>query len=235
MRLMRRVVIVVLEVALVALALLFALTAIFGFAEFSAAGVVVSLFCLVLMGVSLWAWSKVAHSGTKLGMDRGWWTRAYHTGILRFLTAALVAGLAVGIWCSWHFLISLPRTYDRLERDGVRVPATVGYVDPAGSNRFRNNDYYTLTFHFRGRRYQERAFENFRQFDGVALGDEVPVLVDPDDPGTAFSVADVRARTNSGIGLGSAASLFDILLCGWFLVGEISAKKWSRRLRRPAR
>ena len=49
--------------------------------------------------------------------------------------------------------------------------------------------------------HEARAFDNLDQFDGVEPGDRVAVLVDPDDPETAFSVVDVRERTNSGIGL----------------------------------
>jgi hypothetical protein len=181
--------------------------------------------------LSFRAWRRLARRRVA---KRGGPSKGKHA-VLGFMVtwvfpALLVAGMLFALWMGRYSLYALPRTYDRLQSSGVRVSATLGYVNPPGIDRFKDNDYYTLTYAFGGRSRTKNVFENWDQFDGVDLGQTVPVLVDPKDPDTAFSVADVRARTNSGIGLLSGLSLLIFVMCLYYLPEAVPRERRSRVL-----
>jgi hypothetical protein len=226
---MRRVLIAVLELALVLVTATLGLLTFAGFVDtvkaFDWVKVPFVVLIVGLTALSFRAWRKLARRRVA---KRGGPSKV-KPAVLAFmvtwvLPGLLVAGMLVALWMGRYSLYALPRTYDRLERSGVRVSATLGYVNPPGIDRFKDNDYYTLTYAFGGRERTKNVFEHWDQFDGVPLGQTVPMLVDPKDPDTAFSVADVRARTNAGFGLLSGVSLLLFVMCLYYLFDPVSRR-----------
>ena len=145
---------------------------------------------------------------------------------------ALVAVLG-GSWLLWDTQFHGPDVYRTLEDRGVLVSAVAErrHIDPGRAGG--PDHYYFLTFQFRDRRHELRVFDNLVQFDGQFL-DRIPVLVDPENPGTARTVADVRDRTNEGINKYSIIAVLAIVGGVVWLLALLRARRRSRPAdRRP--
>src|SRR5438067_2355243 len=64
----------------------------------------------------------------------------------------------------------------------------------------------TLAFHGSSRTWVYP--ENSSQFEDLSAGAPVPMLVDPRDPRTAYTLIDVRAHTNTGFGIVAGLGAF---------------------------
>jgi Protein of unknown function (DUF3592)/Bacterial PH domain len=91
-----------------------------------------------------------------------------------------------------------PHVYARLRKDGVLTTAQFEGCSPV--DRFDNRDIVcrlSLTYLGRTRRWDYR--DDYRQFDHLAIGDPVPVLVDPAHPTIVYTVHDVDSNDNAGV------------------------------------
>jgi len=110
----------------------------------------------------------------------------------------------------WHSTVTLPHTYDRLERIGAPATATVDKCAPGlGGGR---GVACRLTLNYQGSARTWVYPENSRQFQGLPIGATVSMLVDPGHPRTAYTVTDVDARTNAGFGVVAGLGFFFICL-----------------------
>jgi hypothetical protein len=133
----------------------------------------------------------------------------------------LVLGLITAIWGCWYTMYRLPHAYNTLEDRGVRVVGQPDYREDG------DRDYIAVTFTYRGRTREERVFDSVNQFRYSRAGtlEKVPVLVDPEDPDTAFTVYDVRARTNTGLSFFPIFVICALIFCVVGLVKEIPAAR----------
>jgi hypothetical protein len=112
------------------------------------------------------------------------------------LVLATLVGLGVhGLVTSF---VTRPHAYDALESRGVVRRATVVECRAGlGGGRGRACE---LTLSYGGSTRTWVYGENSAQFDGLAPGAQVEMLVDPRHPDTAYTRTDVAARTNTGWG-----------------------------------
>lgn len=136
--------------------------------------------------------------------------------------------LGYGTFLVWQGLVTLPHTYDQLRRTGASATAQVVLCAPGiGGGRGTGC---RLRLVFAGQARTWAYPEDSRQFEHLAPGAPVAMLVDPADPDTAYTRHDVEARTNAGsspptalgVALGAAG------LAG--LTGLVRLVGWRRRL-----
>ena len=147
-----------------------------------------------------------------------WWLAKRSRVKLMLTVWALVpaAAFCLGGWGLKHSIYDLPRTYDTLEQRGVPTPARFG-----GCGR----DSCRLRTAYGGLSRSWDYSQNHAQFDRLALGASVPVLVDPHRPTTAYTVVDVERRTNAGFGVLAGFTLIVTLLG---VIGLPWSVMWSR-------
>ena len=115
--------------------------------------------------------------------------------------------LAVGMFIAAAVAIfEQPRAYRALADHGVRTTATARC----------DRDSCELTYTFAGREHTNRYGKDLRQF--CRCPDPTPVLVDPSDPATMYTVRDVRRGTNAGVGVFSLT----MIAIGLFFVGMMA-------------
>jgi hypothetical protein len=117
---------------------------------------------------------------------------------------------------------TLPHAYERLRTNGVRVNAALVRCAPGIGGGHGVGCRLSLRYHGGVRTWDYP--EDSRQFERLPVGSQVPVLVDPDHPATVYTVHDVAASTNTGIG--SPVLWFGVVLLGLGLTGLV----WVVRL-----
>jgi hypothetical protein len=120
------------------------------------------------------------------------------------LTCLFLVGF--GLHMMWHSTVSLPREYDQLEARGVPATAAVDKCARGLGGGHGVECRLRLAFHGSTRTWVYP--ENSRQFEGLLPGATVAMLVDPRDPVVAYSVTDVRGRTNAGFGIVAGFGVF---------------------------
>lgn len=106
----------------------------------------------------------------------------------------------------WQSMVTLPGQYDRLGDHGAQATATIDECAPRlGGGR---GVACRLTMAFKGSSRTWVYPENVPQFEIRPAGSSVAMLVDPHDIDTAYTVTDVRDRTNAGFGLVAGVGLF---------------------------
>jgi hypothetical protein len=109
----------------------------------------------------------------------------------------------------------LPQQYARLRDHGIRADATFRgcAIPPFGRDRRCR-----LSLRLGGRVRTWTYSENYPQFRNLLVGAPVPVLFDPRDSTTVYTVTDVERRTNAG-GADSPLFWFGVVLVGIGLAG----------------
>jgi hypothetical protein len=125
----------------------------------------------------------------------GWWLRTRRRTRVALGVQWLVPIVCIGIavWGGHQTMVKLPRDYSALERRGA--PAIARF---AGCTGGRDN---RCTLRLPGDAAAWDYHQDVGQFDGLMLGAPVEVVVDPEDPSRRFTAADVRRRTNAGVGV----------------------------------
>ena len=100
-----------------------------------------------------------------------------------------------GVYQIWDGTYRLPHQYERLRTDGIRVTAT---FRGCGLQPLGRVIHCRLSLRFEGRVRSWIYPENHAQFRGLQAGSPVPVLVDPSNPKTVYTVTDVEHGTNTG-------------------------------------
>lgn len=122
-------------------------------------------------------------------------------------------------------LSTVPHQYAELSNRGVRIEGTLVKCAPGlGGGRGTGCE---VHISYKGFARTWDYPENIAQFAGLHPGDHIAMLVDPSDPNDAYTVVDVRDRTNSGIGVLFFLGGFFILLG---LVGLWWVLTWQRRI-----
>lgn len=111
-----------------------------------------------------------------------------------------LAFAALGVGFMWHSLVVMPHRYDALSHDGISAVAQV-----------RCDRDCELTMSYNGRRRTWTYHQPHEQFRSVRYGGSVPMLVDRREPQIAYTVYDVRHRSNSGFGLTAWFGLLVVL------------------------
>ena len=137
--------------------------------------------------------------------------RRYAIGWLALCSFFVVYG-AYTIWDSSY---RLPHQYARLRDHGVRANATFRGCDVPPLSRVRRC---RLSLRFDGRVRTWIYPEDYAQFRALHAGATVPVLVDPKDRNTVYTVTDVERRTNAGSG-DSAVFWLGVVFVGIGLAG----------------
>jgi len=101
-----------------------------------------------------------------------------------------------GAFTAWDSYHRLPRVYAVLRARGV--PATARLVRCAPGIGGGRGVGCRLSLSFEGRVRTWNYPEDSAQFRGLAVGAAVPVLVDPSNSHTVYTVRDVDHRTNAG-------------------------------------
>jgi hypothetical protein len=123
-----------------------------------------------------------------------------------------------------------PHTYAQLRDHGVRRNARFdgcGHVDRFDKNS--QDDVCRLTVSYQGHTRRWDYQDDYPQFDHLAVGARVPVLLDPNHPTTVYTVHDVETNDNAGIF--SLTGLFGV---GMSLAG-VGILVWIARLMRRQR
>ena len=133
----------------------------------------------------------------------------------------------IGVHSIYEPLVALPHRYDALRDRGVRVDAVlVRCARGIGGGRGLGC---RLRLDFRGQARTWNYPENSHQFGQFRPGDKVPVLVDRSDPGNAYTVRDVQARTNTGVGplllFGVAMTVVGLAGLTWFVRFALSRRR----------
>jgi hypothetical protein len=155
----------------------------------------------------------------------GWWLRSTRRVKVALAFWWLVPATCVGLacWGTYETMVKLPRDYSLLEQRGIRLEATFAGCTGGRDEKCRL-------------RLPERpvAWEyahNLPQFDGLAVGDPVDVVVDPDHPERRYTALDLQRHTNEGFGVLFAFSLL-IGIAG--VVGVPFLLRFSRTMVRLA-
>jgi len=158
--------------------------------------------------------------------------RGRYNSSLAFVVFPLVCLFLVGLGLHaiWHSTVTLPRTYDRLAASGV--PATAILEQCAPGLGGGHGVACRLTLDTRGSTRTWVYPENSRQFEDLPTDAAIPMLVDPRHAGNAYTVTDVRARTNAGFGFVAGFGVFFVGLgaAGLGLFGWLA--RLGRRRRR---
>jgi hypothetical protein len=133
----------------------------------------------------------------------GWWLRSTRRvkAVLAFWWLVPVVFIAIGIWGTYETMVKLPRDYALLEQGGVRLEATFAGCTGGRDEKCR--------LRLPERRGIWEYARNFSQFDGLAVGDPVQVVVDPEHPQRRYTALDLQRHTNEGFGV---LFLFSILI-----------------------
>lgn len=144
------------------------------------------------------------------------------------LSCLFLVGL--GLHMMWHSTVTLPREYDQLEAHGV--PATAAVDECARGLGGGHGVGCRLRLSFDGSTRTWVYPENSRQFGGLLRGSPVAMLVDSRNPAIAYTVTDVRSRTNAGFGIVAGFGAFFACL-GAAGIGFLAwlALPWRRRRR----
>jgi hypothetical protein len=126
----------------------------------------------------------------------GRWGLRFCVGLFAVVAAGMFIAAATAIF-------EQPRIYRSLADHGV----------PTLASAHCGGDGCELTYTFAGRRHTNDYGHDLSQFCRCPAA--TPVLVDPDDPATMFTVHDVEHGTNAGIGVYSVA----VIGIGLFLAG----------------
>jgi hypothetical protein len=103
--------------------------------------------------------------------------------------------IVYGAYTIWDSSYRLPHQYARLRDHGVRANAAFRGCEIRPLGRVRRC---RLSLRFDGRVRTWIYPENYAQFRTLHAGAAVPVLVDPRDRNTVYTVTDVERRTNAG-------------------------------------
>ncbi len=122
--------------------------------------------------------------------------------------------LIFGLATAWQAAFDLPATYSRLSSSGVRATATFAGCRVTG---IRDHEC-RLALAYQGRTRTWNYSEDFPQFHGLLVGAVVPVLVDPQDSTTVYTVHDVQERYDAGFGV---LGIFGIALASVGAVGLV--------------
>ena len=96
----------------------------------------------------------------------------------------------------WDSYRRLPQEYSTLRSHGVRATATLVRCAPGlGGGR---GIACRVSLRFDGRLRVWTYPEDSAQFKGLGVGAGIPVLVDPSNPNTVYTVRDVEHGTNAG-------------------------------------
>jgi Bacterial PH domain len=131
--------------------------------------------------------------------------------------------LVFGIVTAWQAASGLPRTYSRLDTYGVHATATFAGCRVTG---LRHHEC-SLTLAARTWTYPE----DYPQFNGLAKGAPVDVLVDPHHPTTVYTAHDVAVRYDAGFG---PLAIFGIVLAVAGFLG-LAFLLWVQHLARVTR
>lgn len=130
-----------------------------------------------------------------------------------------------GAFLAWDSYGRLPHTYARLRAHGVRTTAKLVECAPGiGGGRGIGC---RLSVRFGSLLRTWNYPEDSGQFRGLPVGSAIPVLVDPSNPKTIYTVHDVERRTNAGVT--SPVFWFGIILAAVGLAGF----SWLVRLGLP--
>ena len=127
-----------------------------------------------------------------------------------------------------------PHTYALLRERGIRLDARFegcGHVDRFDKNPKDDVCRLTVTYLGRTRKWDYR--DDYPQFDHLAVGAPVGVLLDPDHPSTVYTVHDVDTRQNAGV-----FSIIGLFGMGMVVAGSgllLYLVTLARRFRRDSR
>ena len=134
-----------------------------------------------------------------------------------------------GAHIAYESLHGLAHRYDTLSSRGVRADASLVKCAPGIGGGRGVGCRLNLKYGSVHRTWDYP--QNSSQFAGLRPGQPVTMLVDPAHPTVAYTVHDVEARTNTGLGpvffLGAAFLVIGVAGLGWFIRFE-----WRTR-RRP--
>jgi hypothetical protein len=155
----------------------------------------------------------------------GWWLRSTRRVMVALAFWWLVPATFVGLagWGTYETMVKLPRDYSSLEQRGIRFEATF-----AGCTRGLDE---TCRLRLPERPTVWQYAHNHQQFDGLAVGDPVEVVVDPEDPARRYTALDLQRHTNEGFGV---LFMFSILLGIAGVVGVPFLVRFSRTMVREA-
>ena len=148
--------------------------------------------------------------------------------VVAVLVSLFFVGL--GVHMIWQSTKTLPREYDRLSARGV---AATAHVDRCATGLGGGRGVACqLTLSYDGSLKTWVYPQNSAQFEGLPIDAPVAMLVDPQHPRTAYTVADVRARTNAGFGI--VAAFGAVFVCaGAAGLGLLGWVAWTLRRPRP--
>jgi|SRR5579863_2537392 len=141
--------------------------------------------------------------------------------IVPLLLCLFFVGLGASIVV--NSLFTFPHRYAVLSSRGVRIEGTLVKCGPGIGGGNGTGCEVHITFKGFSRTWDYP--ENSPQFNGMSPGDRIPMLVDPANPNDAYTVLDVRDRTNTGFGV-----LFS-LGCAFILIG-LGGLWWTLTLQR---
>ena len=129
----------------------------------------------------------------------------------------------------WQSTETLPHTYDRLETHGV--PATANLLECANGLGGGRGLACRLTLDLHGSNRTWVYPENVAQFKGLPIGAPIAMLVDPRNVREAYTVVDVRARSNTGFGVVAGVGTFFAIVgaAGLALTGRFLLSQRRRR------
>jgi hypothetical protein len=106
--------------------------------------------------------------------------------------------IGFGAYTAWDSYYRLPHRYAALRHTGVRATANLIRCAPrlGGGNGVGCR----ISLSYAGHRRTWNYAENSSQFERLPPGAAIPVLVDPKDTSTVFTVRDVAQETDAGIG-----------------------------------
>jgi hypothetical protein len=156
----------------------------------------------------------------------GWWLRSTRRVKVALAFWWLLPATCVGLacWGTYETMVKLPRDYSLLEQRGIPLEATF-----AGCTRGRDKKC-RLQLSERPNAWEYR--HNFSQFDGLAVGEPVEVVIDPEHPERRYTALDLQRHTNEGFGV---LFVFSILIGIAGVVGVSFLLRFSRAMVREAR
>jgi hypothetical protein len=132
--------------------------------------------------------------------------------------------VAYGAFLAWDSYHRLPHVYAALRARGV--PATANLVRCAPGIGIYRGVHCRLSLRFDGRLRTWNYPEDSAQFKGLAGGEAIPVLVDPNNSSIVYTLRDVEHGTNAGT---SPVFWYGVVL----VVLGLAGFAFLLRLRRP--
>jgi len=142
--------------------------------------------------------------------------------------APVVVGLffiGFGSWTAWDGATRRPHVYAQLRAHGVRLTAQFAGCPSRHECR--------LTVRYQGRTRTWGYGDDYPQFDNLAIGAPVAVLLDPAHPTTVYTAHDVETNVNSG--RFSAPVIFGVTFAGFGAVIIALVLRLRRKVASPAR